>query len=246
MTTNDISQKLMDRVRALLTQAEHPNTSAEEAEAFTAKAAALIARYGIDAAMLADRGETRETVTSRRFDHGAPYGREKSGLLSAVARSLRCYSIQHGWGRTITHNTIFGFPSDLERVAVLYSSLLIQAQRDVARAYVPWGENVAAFRRSWWVGFAAAVGKRLSSAERAAATDTDEPTDGGRSVALVLVDRKSQVDAAVAAAFPKLNKGRRRQLSGSGMRDGYQAGQRADLGDRKVTGAAAGQIGGAR
>ena len=46
---------LLDRVRKLLTKAESDGVTAAEAEALTAKAAELMAKYGIDRALLAAR-----------------------------------------------------------------------------------------------------------------------------------------------------------------------------------------------
>jgi hypothetical protein len=240
--------KTMERVRALLTQAEHPNTSQAEAEAFTAKAAELMAKYGIDQALLGERAETRESPTSVRIGMDAPYTREKATLLSAVARSFRCSPVQTSYGQTINHVTVFGFPADLERVQVLYTSLLLQATRDVMRTPVPYYEKTAPFRRTWLVGFATAVGTRLSAAEKRAQQDAEtqqSENEGSRSVALVLADRSTLVDAAVTAAFPKLKPARRRQLSGGGMREGYAAGQRADIGSARVGSSGRRGIGGA-
>jgi hypothetical protein len=242
--------RMMDRVRGLLAQAEHPNTSKEEAEAFTAKAADLMAKYGIDSAMVADRGEVRESVTQKRIDLLAPYAREKADLLSAVARNSGCRLVRHTWGRTMTHVTAFGFPADLERVEVLYTSLVLQATRDVLREEVPYWENTAAYRRTWLVGFAGAVGARLRAAAERARDEAESQRmasgETGRSVELVLADRSTLVTSALEEAFPKLTPGRVRELSGSGTASGYAAGRRADLGGPKVTGGGRRRIGGAR
>ena len=48
------------KIRKLLAQAEDPAATPEEASAFTAKAAELIAAYGIDAALLEDRAPQGE------------------------------------------------------------------------------------------------------------------------------------------------------------------------------------------
>ena len=47
-----IDNDLLDRVRKLLAKAEDEGCTPEEAEALTAKAAELMARYGIDRALL--------------------------------------------------------------------------------------------------------------------------------------------------------------------------------------------------
>ena len=48
-----MSDAILDKVRKLLAKAEDPACTPAEAEAFTAKAAELIAKYGVDSALLA-------------------------------------------------------------------------------------------------------------------------------------------------------------------------------------------------
>jgi hypothetical protein len=64
-------------------------------------------------------------------------------------------------------------------------------------------------------------------------------------VSLVLADRSAVVSAAVTDEYPYLRKAKARQLSGSGGRSGWQAGQRADLGTgSRVSSRRPGQIAG--
>ena len=57
--TTEASDRLLDRVRKLLAKAEDESVTPPEAQALTAKAAELMARYGINRAMLAaQRPET--------------------------------------------------------------------------------------------------------------------------------------------------------------------------------------------
>jgi len=51
--TKEAPDKLLDRVRKLLAKAEDESCTPPEAEALTAKAAELMAKYGIDRALLA-------------------------------------------------------------------------------------------------------------------------------------------------------------------------------------------------
>jgi hypothetical protein len=132
--------------------------------------------------------------------------------------------------------------ADLQRVDLLYTSLLVQAAHGiaVARPDDPY-ESVAAYRRSWMIGFAAVIQERLYAAESAVAAEADarrraQTTSGGpaRSASLVLADRSRLVDAALAAAYPRVRSARGRYLSGSGADDGAAAARRADLGDRRL------------
>jgi len=63
----------LGRVRKLLAKAEDPAVTAAEAELYNAKAAELIARHGIDAALLAATGQTRdECCPPRSVQMAAP------------------------------------------------------------------------------------------------------------------------------------------------------------------------------
>lgn len=226
------SATLLERVRKLLAQAEDSGVTVPEAEAFNAKAAELIARHGIDAAHLASRGRTRDEIEHRVIPVDQPYARDKAHLLSNVADALRCETVHYSGDRYTVR--VYGFGSDLERVELLYTSLLLQATRDLVRVRPDsWGESTAAYRRSWLAGFVSAVYSRLLRAEQRA-TAEQPATETGTSTALVLRDRCERVDTFVRTAHPRLRSMRRRSLSGSGRTDGYHSGSRADLGARQV------------
>lgn len=229
---------MLDKVRKLLAKAEDPACTPEEAEALTAKAAALIAKYGIDQALLDARAERRQEVGNRLVQLEAPYLREKAYLLHVVAAALRCRSIRlerrTAEGLRISVH-LFGFASDVAGVELLFASLLVQAARGLLREPVPPGEQPAAWRRSWLVGFGSAVAQRFAaSAPRAEAAEPG--------TALVLADRDRAVDLAVAAAYPDVRAGRRRRLTGGGFAAGSAAGRRADLGGVRVDAAGRSEV----
>jgi hypothetical protein len=232
-TPNEAPDPILDKVRKLLAKAEDSGCTPAESEAFTAKATELIAKYGIDRAMLAAADPTSDIPGDRIIYVDAPYARDKVQLLNNIAHALRCKSVQR---KTINGMRVhvFGFASDLERVDLLYTSLLVQSAHALAVAEVPRYENTAAWRRSWMLGFSSAIYGRLIKAEQRAEQTADSAagTSGstGPSVALVLVDRSSAVERAMAEAYPKVKKARRRQLSGDGEFDGIRAGRRANLG----------------
>lgn len=228
---------VLAKIRKILAKAEDPAATPDEARTYTAKAAELIAAYGIDRAVLAEEVPGSDVVGDRVVRLDAPYALDKATLLAVVAGRLRCRAVQRtehdGRGKVLSMH-LFGFDSDLGRVELLYTSLLLQATTGLSRAAVPPGEHVAAFRRSWLAGFTAAVGRRLhESEERAAAA---APATGGRGMVLVLADRSAEVDRSVHEHYPRLGTAARRRLSGLGSGDGYVAGQRADLGGTRVGG----------
>ncbi len=169
-----MTDTMLEKVRKLLAKAEDPGCTPEEAAALNDKAAALIAKYGMDAAMLAAADPERDPVGDRVIGLYAPYALDKSGLLATVASALRCRTVRRKvWvGSGYAYNMhLFGFASDLERTELLYTSLLVQASYGLAAARVPEWESPAAFRRSWLVGFTRAVGARLTMAERMASSE---------------------------------------------------------------------------
>lgn len=236
----DEPTKTLGRIRALLTQAEDPAATPEEAEAFTAKAAELMAKYGVDRAMLAATDPTSDVPCDRIVAIVGQYALDKQGLLSAVAHAVECRTVlRTRWidGRNERQVHLFGYGSDLERAEMLYTSLLVQATNGIAHTPVPHGQHKAAFRRSWLEGFRWAIVERLRAAEKRAQDEAERnrPTSSGPSVALVLADRATVVQARLTAAHPRLGKSAPRKLSGGGLRHGYRAGQHADIGDKRAS-----------
>ena len=142
---------------------------------------------------------------------------------------------------------MFGYSSDLERAEILFTSLLVQMARALAKQAVPAAGNSAkAWRRSWMLGYCAAVVARVRAAEEAAVASATPDEDaaeavGAQSAALVLADRSLTVRQQVSAAYPRLKK-KRVTYSGSGYGDGYREGQRADIGGGKLRSRPAGAL----
>ncbi len=242
----------LDTVRKLLAKADGAATPAE-AEIYTAKAVELMARHGIDEALLAaglGPGRAgRDEIATCHIPVADPYSAGKARLLAWTASALRCRAVLHeAAGGRVAAVTVLGFASDRVRVELLYTSLLLQASSQLAVLRPAWvGESVAAYRRSWLHGFAVRVHERLAAAEARAAAEREagraadgaaarsSPSGPVPSVALVLADRAARVDQAYAEAFPQIGRARQARLSGSGYAAGTRAGARADLGGRAVS-----------
>ena len=232
----EASARLLDRVRKLLAKAEDDSVTPPEAQALTAKAAELMAKYGIDRALLAaDRPET-DKPGDQVLDIDNPWARVKAHLICGLGSALRCQCILLPQARSGTRVHIFGYASDLERTDLLYTSVLIQMWHGLAGAQVPeWSRSVRAWRRSWLLGFATAVISRVRAAEHAATSQATAPGDaGGSRTALVLADRALVVRRNVEHAYP-VTRNARVTYSGSGYSDGYAQGQRADIGASRLT-----------
>lgn len=235
---------LLDRVRKLLAKAEDESCPPAEAEALTAKAAELMARYGIDRALLGALRPETDRPGDRVFTLANPWGAVKSHLLAGLATALRCQCVlTRAEAGTRLH--VFGYGSDLERAEILFTSVLVQMARALAKQPVPsYGNGAKAWRRSWMLGYCTAVVSRVRAAEEAAVTAASaaaETAAGGTSAALVLADRSQVVRRLATAAYPRTRR-TRVTYSGSGYGDGYREGQRADIGEAKLRSRTAGAL----
>jgi Protein of unknown function (DUF2786) len=234
--TSEAPDKLLDRVRKLLAKAEDESCTPPEAEALTAKAAELMAKYGIDRALLAAARPETDASASRFVEIYNPWGKVRAHLLCGLGAALRCQCIMLST-RTGLRIHVFGYASDIERTDLLYTSLLIQMWHGLVAARVPeWNGSPRAWRRSWLLGFAAAVIGRVRAAEEAAQSVSEQAAPAGEPsrTALVLADRNLVIAAAVQQEYPNTRTARL-TYSGTGYGAGYAQGQRADIGSRRVS-----------
>jgi hypothetical protein len=230
---------LLDRVRKLLAKAEAEGVTPPEAEALTAKAAELMARYGIDRARLAASRPDTDAPGNRIIDIENPWAQVRAHLLAGLAGAMRCQCVLLATDKPGARIHVFGYASDLERTDILYTSLLLQMARGLTVAAVPAGvRSVRAWRRSWLLGFVSAVITRVRSAEERAATSAEAQTQTGPSTALVLADRAVVIRQKLEQAYP-VTRRTRITYSGRGYSDGYAQGQRADIGNARLKSAKA-------
>lgn len=228
------SGTLLERVRKLLAMAEGDGVTLAEAEAFTEKAAELMARYGIDRALLAAARPDTDRPANRIIDVPNPWADVRAHLLAGLVTAMRCQCVllPVPSGKRVH---VFGYDSDLERAEMLYTSLLIQMAHGLVAAEVPaTARSVRAWRRSWLLGYTSAVVARVQTAEQRAASEARETRDGaGPSTAVVLADRSLVVRRHCQEAYPVTRK-MRMTYTGGGYGYGYAEGQRADIGGKRL------------
>ena len=134
---SDPPSALLDRVRKLLAKAEAEGVTPPEAEALTAKAAELMARYGIDRARLAAARPDTDRPGSRIIDIANPWAQVRAHLLAGLAGAMRCQCVLLSTTRPGARIHVFGYASDLERADILYTSLLLQMARGPDRGGRP-------------------------------------------------------------------------------------------------------------
>ena len=217
---------MLERVRALLAQAESTTFEAE-AEAFMAKAHELMTRYAIDEAMVSARANRSEAPLTIRVPIDDPYVDAKSLLLHHVAANSRCRAVFYD---RFALSAVVGFSTDLAATDTLFTSLLVQAQtamREVSATAPPGSRpRSRAFRSAFYVAYARRIGARLAeiNAGVVAGADTD------RSILPVLAARSSAVDAVVDEMFGELRSSVvRRGYDAAGYASGQLAADRAQL-----------------
>jgi hypothetical protein len=230
-----VDERMLERVRALLAKAES-TTFPEEAEAYTAKAQELMARHSIDQALLAAGAPVRDGPAGRRLGVDNPYEQPKALLLDCVATANRCRAV---WDKQYGFSTVMGFPTDLDAVELLYTSLLVQATaamlHEGSRQDRYGRSRTRSFRQSVLTAYATRIGQRLSSATEQA---TQQAAAGRGDLLPVLAARDHDVDEVVAELFPGIVKRGVRATDREGWASGTAAADRASLGVRgQVTGA---------
>jgi Protein of unknown function (DUF2786) len=253
MTTADTTapQNMLDKVRKLLAKAEAEGCTPAEAEALTAKAAELMARYGIDRARLGALHPGSDKPADRIFDIPNPWAQVHAHLLAGLAGAMGCQCILLT-SKTGGHRVhVFGYASDLERADVLYTSLLLQMHSAARHDQLRWAAvpkerrgSRRAWNRSYLLGFVTAVIGRVRDAEaRARATaKTEDAASGGPSTELVLADRAVVIRRSVQEAYP-VTRRTRITYSGGGYGDGYAKGQQANIGGTGLGRGNAGALG---
>lgn len=219
-----VDERILGRVRAFLAKAESTPYPAE-AETFTAAAQALMARHSIDHALLMATGRAPgDEPGGRRIGVDNPYEAAKTTLLTAIASANRCRCV---WSKELGFATVVGYPTDLDIVEVLFTSLLVQATAAMTRA----GQLSAAggrarsrtFRQSFLVSYAVRIGERLTQATQEQ-TDSAAAGPGGGDLLPVLRARSDAVDDAWSRLFPNL---RERHIARTVDLDGWSSGRAA-------------------
>ncbi len=245
-SSGQADERMLSRIRALLAKAE-ATEYAEEAEALSARAQELMAKYSIDQALLAADAGRQDQPAGRRIAVDNPYEGPKTSLLQAVALANRCRVI---WSKDVGLATVVGFAADLDAVEVLFTSLLVQADSAMLRAgsrQDAYGRSrTRTFRQSFLVSYAVRIGERLAeaaehatqeaAAEQQAAASAAVDSARGTGTALVpfLAARRQAVDAAVDEMFGgTLKRGRSvRATDAEGWASGRAAADLASLHNR--------------
>jgi hypothetical protein len=233
--TVEVEPSLIARVRKLMDKAA-VTSNVHEADAFSRKAAELIARHRIDPESLGESDRDDLAVREVALGRGA-YVRARLALLMAVAEA---HDARVVFASTPTGTVAYvaGFASDLDLVEVMYTSLHAQAAARMALEHRATPAATQRHRRSFLFGYADRVATAFDEARRTARASSPGATaidDGGRSPARL--DRLDQVEGFVAERFGRVRSARRSAgAEVSGWQAGSAAAERADLGRHRLDG----------
>ena len=233
--TVEVEPSLIARVRKLMDKAT-ATSNVHEADAFSRKAAELIARHRIDPESLAESDRDDLAVREIALGRGA-YVRARLALLMAVSEA---HDSRVVFASTPTGTVAYvaGRSSDLDLVEVMYTSLHAQAAARMAMERRATAAATQRHRRSFLFGYADRVAKSFDDARRDARVDAPEREGvdpAGRSLARL--ERLDQVDRFVAERFGRVRAAR--SSAGAevgGWTAGSEAAERADLGRKRVEG----------
>lgn len=229
-----MSQDLLDKIRKLLAKAEGTD-NVNEAEAFSAKAAQLIAEHRVDPQHVRE-ALAHGALGLRRIALGrGAYVRARLALLDAVARSQDC-EVVFETGSAGTTAVMAGYESDLDVAEVLYTSLHAQAagQMNGVRSRTP--AATQRWRRSFLFGFANRVAEQLEAARTNAAATADAPARAEVALPDVLARSRRVREFAARSFGPVVTAKAAAPAQRSGWRDGHRAAANADLGRTRVAG----------
>lgn len=211
------------RVRALLAQAGAKGVTDEEAQAFSAKAAELMARHDLNEAIVrSDRGDDPEPVA--RWDHlvcgKGGHGRARVSALAMVVAAYGCEAAVRGNDSSAAPRIlmIVGTKAALESLKILLPAISLQMEAGAITAarthmdrFPPYGYAQAdrarerrTFFRSYLRGWGLAVAGKIEEARDGIAEEVT-----GTGAALVLVTDRNRVAAEFNRQFPKLARSRR-------------------------------------
>lgn len=248
--TSDKQEQMISRVRAMLRQAEDPAATPEEAQAFAAKAAELMARHSLSEAVIrAEQGRQPEPVGRWDFTvsgHGAN-GKARVAAFAKIITAYGCTSAVVGNDASTRDRKILiiGTESALTALRVLLPAIGLQmeaaASRSTREQITRLGDwytatEKARHRRDYYRSFVRAYGDAVATKIGAAREQIAEEA-AGTGAELVLAGDAGRIKAEFVRQFPKLGKCRaEKTYSSAGYRAGYAQGRQADIATGHIAG----------
>ncbi|MEY3642056.1 MAG: hypothetical protein RLZZ199_1861, partial [Actinomycetota bacterium] len=144
---------MIEKVRAILERANHPNTPQAEAETALALAYRLMQKHGLEESEVTRGREGRDAdarITAITVVIRGPYRVRRGTLFHILATSLSCadYRDMEAGSRDAVVMVAFGTADDLFALETLFTAADLLALRSMPPGDRRW-------RTSWWHGFCA-------------------------------------------------------------------------------------------
>lgn len=183
---------MIEKIRALLARANHPNTPLAEAETALALASKLMQKHGLVEGDLTVSDEHDVTVTCERVRVAGPYRVQRTNVLYEIAKVHSCAGYRDFDDDGASVLVVFGRVSDVHAVRTLFVAADLLGARSLPR-----GSRSA--RTAWWQGFREGLGQALATSRTEFLRDT--PGAG-----LVLADRATRAEQEMRITAPPLRK----------------------------------------
>ena len=193
-----MNNAIIDKVRAILDRANHPNTPQAEAETALAMAQRLMMKHGLDEVNITGAW----ALNRLRLAH-----------VIAKANSVATYRTTV-WGNKGKQLKLvmYGTKADIFTVKTLFASAEMLATR-----VLPKGDR--SFKHAWWLGFVGGVSRVLTKSKN------DFIAEQGAGAGLVLADKYKRADNEMNSKVKLVNtRSKSTYRSGSGYSAGFSAG----------------------
>jgi hypothetical protein len=231
---NMVEKNWKEIIAKLMEKAENTATSDAERENISKRVMYLMAKHGIEEAMLSAREDRTAPLTKHAYRLLAPYIKQRVTILHNISIAFGCRAIFDSQNNRMT---VYGYEDDQEKVFMLYGSLIIQMFTGLGQVVKPVDVHGKTFNGSWVTGYAFTVSQRVRDAYERARRDVQAETTGN-GMELVLNNRSLAVQNMFRGEHP-----RTRSMSGSSATHagayaaGSAAGRNANIGQTGVGGA---------
>lgn len=219
-----------DRIQALLTLAQHPNTPQAEAETALAMASKLMQKHGLSHSDVeyAKKPEDNSVVV-RRFAIYGPYRVRRQSILYTIALAHSCSGYRDDDEDDACIVVLYGRDVDITAAYTLFGAADMMGLRLLPRGDRSW-------RTSWWKGFQRGITEALTAAKKEFIAET--PGSG-----LVLADRMKRANDELRTNGPPLRGGYSYADTSSGAySSGHKAGRGFSSGGRSFTSGVRGEL----
>jgi hypothetical protein len=234
----DAQGKRIDKITKLLTLAQDPGATRQEAEAFARHAAKIMAKNGITEDMINAASGTQQGIVQKILTLQCPHPTEMSLLIGSIVETLHCKALYIAAlpGRHNRKVIVIGTPHDVDHAIRISQVILVQALRGLeSQSPPPWGGDPGRdhFRKNYLRAYGVGVCGRLEMIKKETRREyeRDNPATGAPGVDIVLAGKREKLHGFLHATYPDL-KSEFHEVTDfyGGVNEGYRSAMEADIG----------------